>query len=110
MRPCGFLAEYEQQGADRAVYGDNLLERLAERLMPAGVSRSEARELRRYRQFYLSYPRIRETLSPELAARLLPANAHSEGRESPTAASSMAPHLASPIHPSVGDPAEREVS
>ena len=31
----------------------------------AGVSRAEARELRRYRQFYLTYPRIRETLSPE---------------------------------------------
>lgn len=35
--------------------------------MQAGVSRSETRELRRYRQFYLTYPQIRESLSPELA-------------------------------------------
>jgi len=79
-----YIAEYEQHGTDRAVYGDNLIERLSERLMQAGVSRSEARELRRYRQFYLAYPRIRETLPPELAARLLPATAHGDTRESPT--------------------------
>lgn len=66
------IAEYEQQGADRAQYGDKLLDRLSERLAQAGVSRAEARELRRYRQFYWTYPRIRESLSPELARTLLP--------------------------------------
>ena len=66
-----YIAEYEQQGTDRAQYGDKLIERLSERLMQAGVSRAEARELRRYRQFYLSYPRIRESLSPELKRKLL---------------------------------------
>ena len=66
------IAEYEQQGSDRAQYGDSLIERLSDRLILAGVSRAEARELRRYRQFYLSYPQIRESLSPELAKALLP--------------------------------------
>jgi predicted nuclease of restriction endonuclease-like (RecB) superfamily len=66
-----YIAEYEQQGTDRAQYGDKLIERLSERLMQAGVSRAEARELRRYRQFYLTYPRIRESLSPELKRKLL---------------------------------------
>lgn len=61
------IAVYEQQGTDRALYGDTLIERLSARLAQAGVSRTEARELRRYRLFYLTYPQIRETLSPELA-------------------------------------------
>jgi predicted nuclease of restriction endonuclease-like (RecB) superfamily len=65
------IAEYEQQGTDRAQYGDTLLDRLSDRLKEAGVSRTEVRELRRYRQFYLTYPQIRETLSPELG-RMLP--------------------------------------
>ena len=52
------IAEYEQQGADRAQYGDTLIERLSDRLIQAGVSRAEARELRRYRQFYLTTPKL----------------------------------------------------
>lgn len=37
---------------------------------PAGVGRAAARELRRYRQFYLTCPQIRESLSPELGRTL----------------------------------------
>jgi len=79
-----YIAEYEQLGADRARYGDTLLERLSERLMAAGVSRAEARELRRYRQFYLSYPQIRETLTPEFGITPLPQTMVTNNRESPT--------------------------
>ena len=79
-----YIAEYEQQGADRARYGDTLLERLSERLAAAGVSRAEARELRRYRQFYLIYPQIRETLTPEFGITLLPQTNLTNNRESPT--------------------------
>ena len=79
-----YIAEYEQQGTDRAQYGDKLIERLSERLMQAGVSRAEARELRRYRQFYLTYPRIRESLSPELKRKLLPQADTGNFRESVT--------------------------
>lgn len=66
------ICEYEQNGADRAEYGDRLLDRLAEALRQQGVSRADVRELRRYRRFYLGYPHIRESLTPELR-RLLPA-------------------------------------
>jgi len=60
------ITEYELRGLDRARYGDKLLARLSARLQNGGVSRCEERELRRYRQFYLAYPQIRESLSPEL--------------------------------------------
>lgn len=67
-----YIAEYEQQGADRAQYGDRLLARLSDDLLQAGVVRAEERELRRYRQFYTTYPQIRDSLTPELKAKLLP--------------------------------------
>ncbi len=67
-----YIREYEQNGADRAEYGKKLLDRLSERLRNEGMSRVETRELRRYRQFYLVYSRIWESLTPELR-KLLPA-------------------------------------
>ncbi len=79
-----YITEYEQQGTDRAQYGDQLIERLSERLIPKGVSRAEPRELRRYRRFYLTYPRIRESLTPELRRTLLPQADAGSNRESLT--------------------------
>lgn len=66
-----YITEYEQKGMDRAAYGDRLLERLSLHLKKDGVSRSETRELRRYRQFYQIYPQIRDSLTPELRNKLL---------------------------------------
>lgn len=66
-----YIREYEQSGADRSAYGERLLETLAERLQQTGLTRIEARELRRYRQFYLTYPQIRETLSARLPGLLI---------------------------------------
>ena len=66
----GHIVEYEQSGHDRATYGGRLLARLATRLQSAGVSRTEERELRRYRQFFQTYPQIRESLTPEFIAFL----------------------------------------
>src|SRR3954453_13539002 len=65
-----YIAEYEQNGADRARYGAKLLENLSARLAGLGVSRAEERELRRYRQFYQTYPQIRESVPPELTTHL----------------------------------------
>jgi predicted nuclease of restriction endonuclease-like (RecB) superfamily len=50
------------------------------------VTRTEERELRRYRQFYQTYPQIREAVSPELQQRLLDplGTKKFEKRESPT--------------------------
>ena len=65
-----YIAEYELRGADRAHYGEKLLAKLSARLLENGVSRTEERELRRYRQFYQTYPQIREALTPELGKHL----------------------------------------
>lgn len=59
-----YIREYEQHGQDRARYGEGLLDALASALRQIGVSRSDARELRRYRLFYITYPQIREALPP----------------------------------------------
>jgi predicted nuclease of restriction endonuclease-like (RecB) superfamily len=67
-----YIQEYEQNGADRATYGDALMDTLAERLQGEGLDRMDARELRRYRLFYMTYPEIRESSAPALT-RLLPA-------------------------------------
>lgn len=68
-----YIHHYELHGADRADYGDRLLPQLAERLGNKGMVRTQERELRRFRSFYLAYPQIRETLSPEsLPALALP--------------------------------------
>ncbi|MDA8159157.1 MAG: PDDEXK nuclease domain-containing protein [Desulfobacteraceae bacterium] len=64
------IVEFEQQGEDRAAYGERLLPNLAGRLSSAGVPRADERELRRFRQFYLSYPQIRDAVNPELAGPL----------------------------------------
>ena len=63
--------EYELQGQGRSQHGETLMTRLAERLQHLNVLRSE-RELRRYRRLHLAYPQIRDSVSPELAGRLLP--------------------------------------
>ena len=60
-----YVEEYERQGVDRTEYGDKLMDRLAESLTMYGVSRCERRELYRYRQLYLVYPQIVESLSPQ---------------------------------------------
>lgn len=56
---------YERQGADRATYGDKLMDTLANRLKKQGWERCDRRELYRFRHFYLIYPGIVETLSPQ---------------------------------------------
>jgi predicted nuclease of restriction endonuclease-like (RecB) superfamily len=64
------IVEYEQGGADRAQYGTQLLNKISVELERLNIPRCEARELRRYRQFYQLYPQIRESLTRELAKRI----------------------------------------
>ena len=65
-----YIHAYEQNGTDRAAYGERLLECLSERLQAKGIGRADERELRRYRQFYMTYPQIRDSLSPEFIPQL----------------------------------------
>jgi len=57
-------------------------DKLAERLRKYGMKRVDARGLRRYRQFYLIYPQIRELLTPESHAMLVPVESPVPKRES----------------------------
>ena len=67
-----YIREYEQNGADRAGYGDRLLIVLSERLTETGMEGMAARSLRLYRQFYLAYPQIWQTVSAESFSNLFP--------------------------------------
>lgn len=58
-----YIFEYEQKGEDRAAYGENLLQNLSERLDNKGLS---YRNLKLFRQFYQTYPQIRQTLTAQL--------------------------------------------
>jgi hypothetical protein len=66
-----YIREYEQNGADRAQYGETLLGALSERLTEAGIEGMAARSLRLYRQFYLTYPQIWQTVSAKFPPGLL---------------------------------------
>ena len=108
------IAEFEMKGRDRAAYGAQLLEKLSQKLQDRGIPRVEERELRRYRQLYLLYPRIRESLTPELRGRLA-SPAGLRIRESSTPESGIPPreliqrisftHLVELIQ--IGDPLKR---
>jgi hypothetical protein len=62
------IVEVEQAGAKRAGYGDEVIDRLAERLVGRLGRGFGPRTLRRLRLFYLTYPRG-STLSSEGDAR-----------------------------------------
>ncbi len=56
-----YIFEYEQNGQDRANYGDKLIENLSKKLSHIkGMSRSN---LHSFKLFYISYPQISQTLS-----------------------------------------------
>jgi len=64
------IVEFEQGGTDRAEYGARLLETIADELRH--IKGIDTRSLRRFRQFYLTYPQLQEsirgTVSPELGS------------------------------------------
>jgi hypothetical protein len=61
-----YIAEYELSGADRATYGDKLLDELAKNLHELEISNCNRRQLYRYLRFYRNYPEIVGALSPQL--------------------------------------------
>ena len=58
-----FIVEYEQQGEDRANYGEHLLEKISASLIQDGLKNVSAAELSRFRQFYAIYPQFFGILS-----------------------------------------------
>jgi predicted nuclease of restriction endonuclease-like (RecB) superfamily len=69
-----YIAEYEQNGADRVEYGTRLLENLSTRLTDGGMEGVASRSLRQYRQFYSIYPEIWQTPPAKTLDRLIPAS------------------------------------
>ena len=58
-----YIVEYEQNGNDKAIYGDNLLKELGKKLDQLNLSE---KTLYSYRKFYLVYPQIFSTVSRKL--------------------------------------------
>jgi len=58
-----YIREYEQHGADRATYGEALIDKLSNRLLAAGYKELTARYLRLCRQFAAIYPEIWRSLT-----------------------------------------------
>ena len=79
-----YIEEYELHGADRAAYGDRLMHALAQELSAKGLNRCDRGALYRYRSFYLAYPQIVATLSPQLLQALPTASSLAERARTPT--------------------------
>jgi predicted nuclease of restriction endonuclease-like (RecB) superfamily len=62
-----YIVDYEMHGADRASYGEELLDRLAQRLQAQRVPTCDRRRLYVYRQFFHAYPQMGELLPPLFA-------------------------------------------
>ncbi len=60
-----YIVEYEQNGHDRAKYGEKLLDELATSINLKGLG---SRNLKLFRQFYFSYPQIMHSVSAQLNA------------------------------------------
>ena len=66
------VREYEQHGADRAKYGEAVLDKVADRLVAEGVAELTARYLRLCRHFATEYPGIWRSVTAESARAFLP--------------------------------------
>ena len=60
------IVVYEQEGNDRAAYGEKTLKTLSDRLSEKGIKGFSDRNLRLCRQFYMEYPMIWQLLTAKL--------------------------------------------
>lgn len=60
------IVVYEQEGNDRATYGEKTLKTLSDKLNDKGIKGFSDRNLRLCRQFYLEYPMIWQLLTSKL--------------------------------------------
>ncbi|MEN3942180.1 PDDEXK nuclease domain-containing protein [Prosthecobacter sp. SYSU 5D2] len=65
-----YIVEFEQGGADRAKYGERLLEKLAEDLAKKNLRGLDERTLRHCRAFSQMYPQLRFSLNPQWTDQL----------------------------------------
>lgn len=58
-----YIVEFEQHGEDRAAYGKNPIPPLASKLKELGIKGMGQRNLYTFKEFYLCYPQILQTVS-----------------------------------------------
>src|SRR5690606_37574675 len=58
-----YIVEFEQNGSDRAKYGERLLDELAKSVNLRGLSETN---LKLFRQFYFQYPQIGQIVPEQL--------------------------------------------
>jgi predicted nuclease of restriction endonuclease-like (RecB) superfamily len=97
------IVEVEQHGEKRAGYGDEVIERLAQRLAASVGQGFGARTLRRIRQFYVTYPEG-SALPPELGgpAKRTAALSKSKPEKIRTAALTKSAGVPAPFPPHLG--------
>jgi hypothetical protein len=98
-----WIVAFEQHGADRAAYGDRLIERLAEALKSTGRKGLSARNLLNCRQVAISYPVLDVAALPSRPLMALPeipqTSAESSTPIPPTSAESPSPASNAPDLP-----------
>ncbi len=62
-----YIVEFEQNGEDRAAYGEQLLKKLEQRLKTKGQNE---RRFREFRQLYLVYPQLKESVTQYIASQI----------------------------------------
>lgn len=74
-----YIVEYEQNGKDRATYGEKLLKRLEEKVKTKGLNETLFKNCRK---FYLNYPQVKDFLlqkSPTASDKFIPSSDHQIG-------------------------------
>ena len=61
-----YIVEFEQNGEDRAAYGEQLLKKLEQRLKTKGLNE---RRFREFRRLYLVYPQLKEHVLHNILCR-----------------------------------------
>ena len=108
-----YIIEYEQGGADRAKYGERLLERLAEDLLTKGIKGLDERTLRQCRTFSQVYPQIRGAVSPECEWAVIELRAEQPLKDplsirGPVDPESEKPAIRGPLAPELPTPLDME--
>ena len=62
-----YIVEFEQNGEDRAAYGEQLLKKLEQRLKTKGLNE---RRFREFRRLYLVYPQLREPIAQYITSQI----------------------------------------
>jgi len=62
-----YIVEFEQNGEDRAAYGEQLLKKLEQQLKTKGLNE---RRFREFRRLYLIYPQLKEPVTQYIASQI----------------------------------------